>query len=187
MFCNGTIHVLRSPDEHDGLGGGCCELPAGLPLPSGGTRSPPTILPLASRNTTAVRRLDSARQLADRSVYRTASAEAADENQRRVEGVFAELAASTPENVSYIVLRLADDSFVQRRGRVPVDVRVSRGRLHLPGCVDADRAGGVTSCAIAVGSILDHLSHERNRPRSRRNQYRPVGHYRGVVRVRRLR
>jgi hypothetical protein len=40
------------------------------------------------------------------------SAEEADENQRRVEGVFAELEATTPDNVSYIVLRLADDSFV---------------------------------------------------------------------------
>jgi hypothetical protein len=40
------------------------------------------------------------------------SADAADENQRRVEGVFAELAASKPDSVSYIVLRLADDSFV---------------------------------------------------------------------------
>jgi hypothetical protein len=44
--------------------------------------------------------------------YATQSAEAADENQRRVEGVFAELAATTPDSVSYIVLRLADDSFV---------------------------------------------------------------------------
>ena len=44
--------------------------------------------------------------------YAMPSAEAADENQRRVEGVFAELDATTPENVSYIVLRLADDSFV---------------------------------------------------------------------------
>ena len=40
------------------------------------------------------------------------SAEAADETQRRVEGVFDELAAAGPDNVSYIVLRLADDSFV---------------------------------------------------------------------------
>jgi hypothetical protein len=40
------------------------------------------------------------------------SAEAADENQRRVEGVFEELAATTPDNVSYIVFRLSDDSFV---------------------------------------------------------------------------
>ena len=44
--------------------------------------------------------------------YATKSAEAADENQRRVEGVFAELDANKPDNVSYIVLRLADNSFV---------------------------------------------------------------------------
>jgi len=44
--------------------------------------------------------------------YATQSAEAADENQRRVEGVFEELAATRPSTVSYIVLRLEDDSFV---------------------------------------------------------------------------
>ena len=44
--------------------------------------------------------------------YATRSTEAADENQRRVEAVFDELAATAPDNVSYIVLRLADDSFV---------------------------------------------------------------------------
>jgi hypothetical protein len=44
--------------------------------------------------------------------YAMEPAEAADENQRRVEAVFAELEATTPDNVSYIVLRLADDSFV---------------------------------------------------------------------------
>ena len=44
--------------------------------------------------------------------YAMPSAEAADENQRRVKGVFDELAANKPDNVSYIVLRLADDSFV---------------------------------------------------------------------------
>jgi hypothetical protein len=44
--------------------------------------------------------------------YAMRTAEAADENQRRVEGVFAELAAAKPDTVSYIVLRLADDSFV---------------------------------------------------------------------------
>src|SRR5690349_12094639 len=44
--------------------------------------------------------------------YAMRSAEDADENQRRVEGVFADLAEAKPENVSYIVLRLADDSFV---------------------------------------------------------------------------
>jgi len=44
--------------------------------------------------------------------YAMQSADDADENQRRVEGVFAELDATKPGNVSYIVLRLADDSFV---------------------------------------------------------------------------
>jgi predicted SnoaL-like aldol condensation-catalyzing enzyme len=44
--------------------------------------------------------------------YAMVSTEAADENQRRVEGVFAELAETKPDNVSYIVLRLADGSFV---------------------------------------------------------------------------
>ena len=44
--------------------------------------------------------------------YAMQSVEAVDENQRRVEGVFDELATTNPDNVSYIVLRLADDSFV---------------------------------------------------------------------------
>jgi hypothetical protein len=44
--------------------------------------------------------------------YAIRSADAADENQRRVEAVFDELASAEPSNVSYIVLRLADDSFV---------------------------------------------------------------------------
>jgi hypothetical protein len=44
--------------------------------------------------------------------YAMRSGEAADENQRRVEEVFAELAEAQPDTVSYIVLRLADDSFV---------------------------------------------------------------------------
>jgi predicted SnoaL-like aldol condensation-catalyzing enzyme len=44
--------------------------------------------------------------------YKSRSPEAADENQRRIEAVFAELANTRPDNVSYIVLRLADDSFV---------------------------------------------------------------------------
>ena len=44
--------------------------------------------------------------------YAMKSAEDANENQRRVEAVFAELADNKPDNVSYIVLRLADYSFV---------------------------------------------------------------------------
>ena len=44
--------------------------------------------------------------------YAMPSAAAADENQRRVEAIFGELSATKPDTVSYIVLRLADDSFV---------------------------------------------------------------------------
>jgi len=44
--------------------------------------------------------------------YATKSSEDADENQRRIEGVFTELSESRPDNLSYIVLRLADDSFL---------------------------------------------------------------------------
>jgi predicted SnoaL-like aldol condensation-catalyzing enzyme len=44
--------------------------------------------------------------------YATRSVEAADENQRRIEAVFDELAAAKPDNVSYLVLRLEDGSFV---------------------------------------------------------------------------
>jgi hypothetical protein len=44
--------------------------------------------------------------------YATKSVADADENQRRVEGVFEELRRTSPDNVSYIVLRLADDTFV---------------------------------------------------------------------------
>ncbi len=44
--------------------------------------------------------------------YEMKSVEDADENQARIEGVFAELHESAPPNVSYVVLRLADDSFV---------------------------------------------------------------------------
>ena len=44
--------------------------------------------------------------------YAMRSSDDADENQRRIEAVFADLAAVKPDNVSYLVLRLADDSFV---------------------------------------------------------------------------
>jgi len=44
--------------------------------------------------------------------YATTSAGDADENQRRIEAVFEELAATAPDNVSYLVFRLEDDSFL---------------------------------------------------------------------------
>jgi hypothetical protein len=67
--------------------------------------------------------------------YGMRSAEAADENQKRVEGVFAALAESKPDNVSYIVLRLADDSFVHvsfhNHGDDEVNPIVSTLRLRI--------------------------------------------------------
>jgi hypothetical protein len=44
--------------------------------------------------------------------YATKSSADADENQQRVEAVFAELGESKPDNVTYLVFRLGDDSFV---------------------------------------------------------------------------
>jgi hypothetical protein len=44
--------------------------------------------------------------------YSTKSAAAADENETRIRAVFEELNSVKPDNVSYLVLRLADDSFV---------------------------------------------------------------------------
>src|ERR1700676_1179091 len=44
--------------------------------------------------------------------YAMQSAEAADENQRRGEAVFKELDDTKPDNVSYMVFRLADNSFL---------------------------------------------------------------------------
>jgi hypothetical protein len=44
--------------------------------------------------------------------YACKSPEGADENEHRVKAVFAELSETKPDDVSYLVLRLADDSFV---------------------------------------------------------------------------
>ena len=43
--------------------------------------------------------------------YKT-TPEGADENQQLIEKVFAELRATSPEGIRYVVLRLADGSFV---------------------------------------------------------------------------
>lgn len=44
--------------------------------------------------------------------YSTKSASDADENETRIRAVFDELNSTKPDNVSYLVLRLADGSFV---------------------------------------------------------------------------
>jgi tRNA (Thr-GGU) A37 N-methylase len=96
--------------------------------------------------------------------YATRSAEAADENQRRVEGVFAELAAARPDNVSYLVLRLADGSFVHIsfHGHGPGDtnpIASLASFAHFQDGHDQRRDGGVDQQqATVVGAYLTNIS-----------------------------
>jgi hypothetical protein len=96
--------------------------------------------------------------------YAMQSAEAADENQRRVEGVFAELEATTPDNVSYIVLRLADDSFVHvsfhNHGDDEVNPIASTAAFaHFQDGHAERRAGGVDQqTATLVGAYITTIA-----------------------------
>ena len=92
--------------------------------------------------------------------YATRSAESADENQRRVEGVFAELAAAKPDNVSYLVLRLADDSFVHvsfhnHRDDEPNPIASTAAFAHFQDAHAERRDGGVNQqTAELVGAYI---------------------------------
>jgi len=91
--------------------------------------------------------------------YATTSAEAADENQRRVEGVFAELATTKPGNVSYIVLRLADNSFVHvsfhDHGDDEVDpISSTKAFAHFQNHGDRRDGGVDQQTATLVGSYI---------------------------------
>ena len=92
--------------------------------------------------------------------YATKSPEAADENQRRIEGVFEELAASQPDNVSYIVLRLADGSFVHvsfhnHRDDEVNPIASTKAFAHFQQDHEDRREGGVDQqTAILVGSYV---------------------------------
>ncbi len=96
--------------------------------------------------------------------YATRSAEAADENQRRVEGVFDELAASAPGTVSYIVLRLEDDSFVHLsfhdHGDEEVNPIASTAAFaHFQDGHEDRRAGGVDQqTATLVGAYITTIA-----------------------------
>jgi hypothetical protein len=96
--------------------------------------------------------------------YAMQSAEAADENQRRVEEVFAELEATTPDNVSYIVLRLADDSFVHVSFHDHGDDEVnpiasSAAFAHFQDGHAERRAGGVDQqTATLVGAYITTIA-----------------------------
>ena len=92
--------------------------------------------------------------------YATKSPEAADENQRRIEGVFEELAASQPDNVSYIVLRLADGSFVHvsfhnHRDDEVNPIASTKAFAHFQQDHEDRREGGVDQqTATLVGSYV---------------------------------
>ena len=57
--------------------------------------------------------------------YKTAP-DKADENQRLIENVFKELQAKTPDGMGYLVLRLADGTFVHFK----VDTREDADPIH---------------------------------------------------------
>jgi hypothetical protein len=96
--------------------------------------------------------------------YATSSPEAADENQRRIEGVFEELATSKPPNVSYVVLRLADDSFVHVSFHDHGDDEVNpiastKAFAHFQDGHAERRAGGVDQqTAALVGSYVTTIA-----------------------------
>jgi len=96
--------------------------------------------------------------------YAMQSAEAADENQRRVEGVFAELADTKPDNVSYIVLRLADDSFLHVSFHDHLDDEVNpiastAAFAHFQDGHADRRAGGVDQqTATLVGAYITTIA-----------------------------
>src|ERR1035438_5803742 len=95
--------------------------------------------------------------------YATKSKEAAEENQRRVEGVFAELEANKPGNVSYIVLRLEDGSFVHvsfhDHGDDEVDPISSTAAIaHFQDGHEERRDGGVNrQNATLVGAYITKI------------------------------
>jgi hypothetical protein len=96
--------------------------------------------------------------------YATASPEAADENQRRIEGVFEELRATEPGNVSYLVLRLADGSFVHVSFHDHGDDEVNpiastTAFAHFQDGHETRRSGGVDQqTATLVGSYVTTIA-----------------------------
>ena len=95
--------------------------------------------------------------------YSTKSAVAADENQRRIEGVFEELDRTKPDNVSYLVLRLADDSFVHvsfhnHRDDETNPISSTAAFAHFQDGHESRREGGVDQqSATLVGSYVTEI------------------------------
>jgi hypothetical protein len=95
--------------------------------------------------------------------YATRSKEDADENQRRIEGVFAELRDTEPGNVSYLVLRLADDSFVHvsfhdHGDDEPNPIASTKAFAHFQDGHETRRQGGVDQqVATLVGVYVTDI------------------------------
>jgi hypothetical protein len=95
--------------------------------------------------------------------YATQSAAAADENQKRIEGVFEELSQSKPDNVSYIVLRLADDSFLHvsfhnHRDDETNPISSTAAFAHFQDGHESRREGAVNQqTATLVGSYISEI------------------------------
>ncbi|MGA2295574.1 MAG: hypothetical protein ABSG24_10185 [Acidimicrobiales bacterium] len=96
--------------------------------------------------------------------YATKSPEDADENQRRVEAVFEELSMTRPDNVSYLVLRLSDDSFVHlsfhNHGDDEVNpISSSSAFAHFQEGHETRRDGGVDQqTASLVGAYITEIA-----------------------------
>ncbi|MGC1420682.1 MAG: hypothetical protein WA786_11270 [Acidimicrobiales bacterium] len=96
--------------------------------------------------------------------YDTKSPEDAEENQRRVEAVFEELSRSQPDNVSYLVLRLSDGSFVHvsfhNHGDDEVNpISSSSAFAHFQEGHETRRNGGVDQqTASLVGAYVTEIA-----------------------------
>ena len=96
--------------------------------------------------------------------YATKSRDAADENQARIEAVFGELDTAKPDNVSYLVLRLADDSFVHvsfhnHRDDETNPISSTAAFAHFQDGHDTRRDGSVDQqTATLVGSYITEIA-----------------------------
>jgi len=96
--------------------------------------------------------------------YATSSPDAADENQRRIEGVFDELRAMAPGNVTYLVFRLEDDSFVHvsfhdHGDDEPNPISSTAAFAHFQDGHAERRSGGVDQqTAVLVGSYVTSIA-----------------------------
>jgi hypothetical protein len=95
--------------------------------------------------------------------YATNSPDAADENQRRIEGVFEELSQTKPDNVSYLVFRLADDSFLHvsfhnHRDDEVNPISSTSAFAHFQDGHETRREGGVVQLSASlVGSYITEI------------------------------